>query len=101
MFTCRAAWQRSGSAARRAAFTLRRDVVPRRSMSSVPGGSGENIVYSVLCGGALVGALSYAYSTVNSDHNRFNSRLEDIRSRPKAEWVAKPWPPKSKDEDEA
>lgn len=92
-------------------------------MSSVPGGSGENIVYSVLCGGALVGALSYvslltagsgwgswdltffdwtfyivpqAYSTVNSDHNRFNSRLEDIRSRPKAEWVAKPWPPKSK-----
>uniref|UniRef100_A0A3B3DDN8 Uncharacterized protein n=1 Tax=Oryzias melastigma TaxID=30732 RepID=A0A3B3DDN8_ORYME len=82
MFTCRAAWQRSGSAA----FSL--PVVPRRSMSSVPGGSGENIVYSVLCGGA--------YSTVNSDHNRFNSRLEDIRSRPKAEWVAKPWPPKSK-----
>lgn len=28
-------------------------------MSSVPGGSGENIVYALLCGGAFVGACSY------------------------------------------
>lgn len=28
-------------------------------MSSVPGGSGENIVYALLCGGAFVGAVSY------------------------------------------
>lgn len=31
----------------------------RRPMSSVPGGSGENIVYALLCGGAFVGAVSY------------------------------------------
>ena len=28
-------------------------------MSSVPGGSGENILYTLLCGGAFVGAVSY------------------------------------------
>lgn len=39
-------------------------VVKRRQMSSVPGGSGENIVYAVLCGGALVGAVSYVSPTV-------------------------------------
>lgn len=31
----------------------------RRPMSSVPGGSGENIVYALLCSGAFVGACSY------------------------------------------
>uniref|UniRef100_A0A3P9JN83 Uncharacterized protein n=1 Tax=Oryzias latipes TaxID=8090 RepID=A0A3P9JN83_ORYLA len=77
MFTCRAAWQRSGSAARRAAFTLRRD----------GGFTGPYIP---------VLPIPQAYSTVSSDHNRFNSRLEELKSRPKTEWVAKPWPPKSK-----
>uniref|UniRef100_A0A3Q2ZE28 Uncharacterized protein n=1 Tax=Kryptolebias marmoratus TaxID=37003 RepID=A0A3Q2ZE28_KRYMA len=70
--------------------------VQRRSMSSVPGGSGENIVYIVLCGGAMVGALSYGYSTVTSDHARFNKRIEEIRARSNDEWSPKPWPPKSK-----
>lgn len=28
-------------------------------MSSVPGGSGENILYAVLCGGAFAGSLAY------------------------------------------
>lgn len=40
-------------------------VVQRRQMSSMPGGSGENIIYAVLCGGALVGAVSYVSSTVS------------------------------------
>lgn len=44
-------------------------VVQRRQMSSVPGGSGENIVYAVLCGGALVGAVSYVSSTVSRQHH--------------------------------
>lgn len=28
-------------------------------MSSVPGGSGENVLYAVLCGGVFAGALAY------------------------------------------
>ncbi|XP_024858012.1 protein MGARP isoform X5 [Kryptolebias marmoratus] len=101
MFPCRAAWQRFGPVARRAALRLPQGAVQRRSMSSVPGGSGENIVYIVLCGGAMVGALSYGYSTVTSDHARFNKRIEEIRARSNDEWSPKPWPPKSKSEDEA
>lgn len=44
-------------------------------MSSVPGGSGENIVYALLCGGAFVGAVSYV------SHFAFNtgSHLEHER----------------------
>ncbi|MEQ2196192.1 hypothetical protein XENOCAPTIV_026009, partial [Xenoophorus captivus] len=70
--------------------------VQRRSMSSVPGGSGENILYTVLCGGAFVAALSYGYMTVTSDQARFSERIDQIRARPKADWTPKPWPPKGK-----
>ncbi|XP_014913522.1 apoptosis-inducing factor 1, mitochondrial isoform X10 [Poecilia latipinna] len=98
MFSCRAAWQRCGPLARRAAYRLPLDGVQRRPMSSVPGGSGQNILYTVLCGGALVGALSYGYKTVTSDHDRFNDRISELRARPKTEWTPKPWPPKGKDE---
>ncbi|GLD62771.1 calphotin-like isoform X12 [Lates japonicus] len=76
------------------------NVVQRRPMSSLPGGSGENIVYALLCGGALVGGVSYAYITVTSDSARYNERVAEVRARPKTEWVPKPWPPKSKDEEE-
>lgn len=46
-------------------------VVQRRQMSSFPGGSGENILYAVLCGGAFVGTLSYVSSpsAVEQQHN--------------------------------
>ncbi|XP_020503455.1 protein MGARP isoform X4 [Labrus bergylta] len=101
MFSCRAAWQRCGPLARRAAYRLPRDAVQQRQMSSVPGGPGvENIVYTLLCGGALVASVSYTYSTLSSDHSRFNERVAEIKARPKAEWVPKPWPPKSQDEEE-
>ncbi|XP_036933944.1 uncharacterized protein si:ch211-235e9.8 isoform X7 [Acanthopagrus latus] len=100
MFSCRAAWQRCGPLARRAAYRLPRDVVQRRQMSSVPGGSGENILYTLLCGGAFVGAVSYAVSTVTTDHARFNDRISEIKARPKTEWVPKPWPPKRADDEE-
>lgn len=39
-------------------------VVPRRLMSSVPGGSGENLFYSVLCVGAFAGALAYVSASL-------------------------------------
>ncbi|XP_067375019.1 uncharacterized protein mgarpa isoform X5 [Channa argus] len=100
MFACRAAWQRCGPLARRAACRLPRDVVQRRSMSSIPGGSGENIVYAVLCGGAFVGAITFAYNTVSSDSIRYSDRIAQMNARPKKEWVPKPWPPKSKDDED-
>ncbi|XP_067313361.1 protein MGARP isoform X3 [Pseudorasbora parva] len=97
MFACRASWQRCGPLARQSLNRahLFRDVVPRRLMSSVPGGSGENILYAVLCGGAFAGALAYTYRTVTTDKERFADRVSEIVSRPKSEWKPKPWPPKS------
>nr|XP_046261776.1 protein MGARP isoform X5 [Scatophagus argus] len=100
MFSCRAAWQRCGPLARTAAYRLPRDAVQRRPMSSVPGGSGENIVYVLLCGGAFVGAMSYTYNTMTTDSIRFSERVAEINARPKTEWVPKPWPPRSSDDAE-
>ncbi|KAG5263656.1 hypothetical protein AALO_G00267200 [Alosa alosa] len=104
MSLCRAALQRSGPLARhlltKSPFSHLNRNVPRRTMSSVPGGSGENIVYALLCGGALAASLAYTYQTVTSDHDRFNDRIADINERPKTEWKPKPWPPKSRDDDE-
>ncbi|XP_060740935.1 protein MGARP [Tachysurus vachellii] len=77
---------------------LHRDVVPRRLMSSVPGGTGENLVYLVLCGGAFAGALTYAYRTVTTDSARFTDRITEIGERPKSEWKPKQWPPKNAEE---
>ncbi|XP_028272874.1 protein MGARP isoform X6 [Parambassis ranga] len=100
MFSCRAAWQRCGPLARTAATRLPRDVMQRRPMSSVPGGSGENIVYALLVGGAFAAGLSYAVHTVSTDKDRFNERIAEINARPKSEWTPKPWPPKSRGEEE-
>ncbi|XP_030623260.1 protein MGARP isoform X2 [Chanos chanos] len=103
MSLCRAAWQRCGPLARQYLThrsPLIRDGVPRRLMSSVPGGSGENIVYVVLCGGAFAAALAYTYRTVTSDHARFNDRITEIKARPRPGWEPKPWPPKNRDEEE-
>ncbi|XP_038849750.1 protein MGARP-like isoform X6 [Salvelinus namaycush] len=100
MFLCRTAWQRCGHLARKSAYQLSRDVLPRRQMSSLPGGTGDNIIYALLCGGGFAGAVAYTYSTVTTDHARFTDRIADINARPKTEWVPKPWPPKSRDEEE-
>ncbi|XP_029517927.1 protein MGARP isoform X5 [Oncorhynchus nerka] len=100
MFLCRTAWQRCGHLARKSAYQLSRDVLPRRQMSSLPGGTGDNIIYALLCGGAFAGAVAYTYNTVTTDHARFTDRVADINARPKTEWVPKPWPPKSRDEEE-
>ncbi|XP_057205626.1 protein MGARP-like [Triplophysa rosa] len=102
MFPCRAAWQRCGPLARQSLYRahLCRDVVPRRLMSSGPGGSGENFLYAVLCGGTFAGALAYAYRTVTTDRDRFIDRISEIEARPKTEWKPKPWPPKKASEAE-
>ncbi|XP_056113250.1 uncharacterized protein mgarpa isoform X2 [Rhinichthys klamathensis goyatoka] len=98
MFACRASWQRCGGPLARLSINrahLYRDVVPRRLMSSVPGGSGENFLYAVLCGGAFAGSLAYVYKTLVTDKERFADRVSEINARPKSEWKPKPWPPKS------
>ncbi|XP_042594141.1 uncharacterized protein LOC122139628 isoform X3 [Cyprinus carpio] len=97
MFASRAAWQRCGPLARQSLHRaqLNRNVVPRRLMSSGPGGSGENFLYVVLCGGAFAGAVAYAYRTVATDHARFVVRVSEIDARPKSDWKPRPWPPKS------
>ncbi|XP_016149194.1 protein MGARP-like isoform X4 [Sinocyclocheilus grahami] len=99
MFACRAAWQRCGPLARQSLYRaqLNSDVVPRRLMSSVPGGSGENFLYVVLCGGAFAGGLAYAYRTVSTDHARFVDRVSEINARPKSDWKPKAWPPKGEE----
>ncbi|XP_072519593.1 uncharacterized protein mgarpa isoform X3 [Salminus brasiliensis] len=98
MFAVRAAWRRCAvHQALAVRSSLNGAVVPRRPMSSVPGGSGENILYVVLCGGAFAGALTYAYSTVTSDSARFTDRIANIEARPKDDWKPKQWPPKSQD----
>ncbi|TSO15270.1 Protein MGARP [Bagarius yarrelli] len=74
-------------------------IVPRRFMSSVPGGTGENLVYLVLCGGAFAGALTYAYRTVTSDSARFTDRIKEIEARPKNDRKPKTWPPKNAEEE--
>ncbi|XP_026872518.2 protein MGARP isoform X1 [Electrophorus electricus] len=101
MFLCRVAGQRCAPLAAKSLTrleNLRRGVVPWRLMSSVPGGSGKNWVYAILCGGAFTGAMAYTYSTVSSDSARFADRISEIQTRPKSEWQPKPWRPKRGDE---
>ncbi|XP_070692389.1 uncharacterized protein mgarpa isoform X5 [Pempheris klunzingeri] len=100
MLSCRAAWQRCGPLARRAAYRLPGDVVQQRPMSSFSGGSGESIMCALLLGGAFVGSVTYAYTSVVSDNIRYNKRITELFSGSRAEWVPKPWPPKSRDEEE-
>uniref|UniRef100_A0A3Q3KQR7 Uncharacterized protein n=1 Tax=Mastacembelus armatus TaxID=205130 RepID=A0A3Q3KQR7_9TELE len=57
-------------------------------MSSVPGGSGENIIYTFFLS-------AQTYSTLSTDGARFSDRITEINARPKKEWVPKPWPPTS------
>lgn len=45
-------------------------------MSSVPGGSGDNIALALLCGGACAGALSYVSGIVCSSSS---FQLQHIR----------------------
>ncbi|XP_064200384.1 protein MGARP isoform X4 [Anguilla rostrata] len=101
MYFCRTAWQKLRPLARKSATHLYRNVGPVRTMSSgVPGGSGDNIIYFLLCGGSFAASVFYVYKTVNSDQARFHDRLSEISARPKVEWEPKPWPPKGSEEEE-
>ncbi|XP_018593367.1 protein MGARP-like [Scleropages formosus] len=58
----------------------------------LPGVSGQNVAYAILCGGSLTAALVYAYKTMISDGERFTDRLAEMNARPKDPWEPKPWP---------
>ncbi|XP_032660314.1 protein MGARP isoform X2 [Chelonoidis abingdonii] len=97
MYVCRAAWQ--ALAARLASVsstaTLLRKRAPLRQMSSgsVPGSSGENLIYYLFAGVACTAGGYYAYRTVTSDKKRYNERIHAIQQSNTAEWKPKPWPP--------
>ncbi|XP_005284410.3 protein MGARP isoform X1 [Chrysemys picta bellii] len=97
MYVCRAAWQ--ALAARLASVsstaTLLRKHAPLRQMSSgsVPGSSGENLIYYLFAGVACTAGGYYAYRTITSDKKRYNERIHAIQQSNTAEWKPKPWPP--------
>ncbi|XP_075786055.1 protein MGARP isoform X1 [Pelodiscus sinensis] len=93
MSACRAAWQ--ALAARLATAPLLRTPAPLRQMSSgsVPGSSGENLIYYLFAGVACTAGGYYAYRTVTSDKKRYNERIHAIQQSNTAEWKPKPWPP--------
>ncbi|XP_077387573.1 uncharacterized protein LOC144025437 isoform X3 [Festucalex cinctus] len=71
----------------------------QRQMSSTPGGSGENILYAVMCGGAIVGAVTYTFKNLSTDAARYNDRISKMNAWQKNEWTPKPWPPKKCEEE--
>ncbi|XP_074849394.1 protein MGARP isoform X3 [Carettochelys insculpta] len=68
---------------------------PLRQMSSgsVPGSSGENLIYYLCAGVVSAAGLFYGYRTVISDKKRYNERIQAIQQSNTAEWKPKPWPP--------
>nr|XP_060634910.1 protein MGARP [Anolis sagrei ordinatus] len=100
MYLCRVAWQSLASRLTRAAPLLRGHAPFRQMSGSVPGSSGENIIYYLLVIGAAGAGGFYAYRTISSDKARYNERIEDIQQRTTAEWKPKPWPPQSLENEE-
>ncbi|XP_056892273.1 translation initiation factor IF-2-like isoform X1 [Takifugu flavidus] len=87
---CRQAWKRAAPLARRVFKPAPRNGAPVRLMASgLPGGS-FNTTYFVLCGGGLTAALVYAYKTINSDTERYESRLAGMGSTDKGQFEATP-----------
>nr|XP_008110090.1 PREDICTED: protein MGARP [Anolis carolinensis] len=100
MYLCRVAWQSLASRLTRAAPVLRGQASFRQMSGSVPGSSGENIIYYLLVIGAAGAGGFYAYRTISSDKARYNERVEEIQQRSTAEWKPKPWPPQSLENEE-
>ncbi|XP_060102727.1 protein MGARP-like isoform X2 [Heteronotia binoei] len=70
------------------------------SSGSVPGSSGENLIYGLFVVGAAGAGIFYAYKVILSDHARYNERIEQIQQRNTEEWKPRPWPPPSLESDE-
>nr|XP_034967674.1 protein MGARP [Zootoca vivipara] len=103
MHLCSVAWRPLARRLTQGAAPFVRRQAPFRQMSSgsVPGSSGENIIYYLLVAGATAAGGFLAYRTISSDKARYNERISDMQQRTAAEWKPKPWPPQENDETEA
>ncbi|XP_029450937.1 protein MGARP isoform X2 [Rhinatrema bivittatum] len=98
MHLCRAAWRKLAPLARASSASLVRNAPQRlMSSSSVPGSSGESMMYYGVVGVCITGAGFYIYRTLKGDKDRFTNRASYIEQQ-QQEWKSKPWPPQSGNE---
>ncbi|KAM6073512.1 protein MGARP isoform 1-T2 [Theristicus caerulescens] len=104
MYLCRAASQALASRLSRApsAASRLKQRAPLRQMSSgsVPGSSGENMIYYLLAGVAAFGGLFYAYRVVNSSRSRYIEHMNILHERAEGR-KDKPWSSKGDEEETA
>ncbi|XP_049670962.1 protein MGARP isoform X1 [Accipiter gentilis] len=104
MYLCRAASQALASRLSRAPSTASRlkQRAPLRQMSSgsVPGSSGETMIYYLLAGVAAFGGLFYAYRIVSSSRSKYIEHLNILQERA-AGRKDKPWSSKGDEEETA
>ncbi|KAM8808853.1 protein MGARP [Eudromia elegans] len=85
MYLCRAASQALAARLSRAppAAGRLKQRAPLRQMSSgsVPGSSGENMIYYLLAGVAAFGGLYYAYRTVSSSRSKYIDHMNILHER--------------------
>ncbi|XP_035759596.1 protein MGARP [Egretta garzetta] len=77
-------------------------IAPLRQMSSgsVPGSSGENMIYYLLAGVAAFGGLFYAYRVVSSSRSKYIEHMNILHERAEGR-KNKPWPSKGDEEEMA
>ncbi|KAM6268224.1 protein MGARP [Spheniscus humboldti] len=94
MYLCRAASQALASRLSRApsAASRLKQRAPLRQMSSgsVPGSSGENMIYYLLAGVAAFGGLFYAYRIVSSSRSKYIEHMNILHERAEGR-KNKPW----------
>ncbi|XP_015716520.1 protein MGARP isoform X1 [Coturnix japonica] len=85
MYLCRAASQALAARLCRApsAASRLKQRAPLRQMSSgsVPGSSGENMIYYLITGVAAFGALFYTYKVVSSSHSNYIEHMNVLHER--------------------
>ncbi|KAM6205815.1 protein MGARP [Sarcoramphus papa] len=104
MYLCRAASQALASRLSRApsAASRLKQRAPLRQMSSgsVPGSSGENMIYYLLAGVAAFGGLFYAYRIVSSSRSNYIEHMNILHERAEGR-KNKPWSSKGDEEETA
>ncbi|XP_064006083.1 protein MGARP isoform X2 [Pogoniulus pusillus] len=94
MYLCRATSQALASRLSRAppaASRLKQRAPPRQmSSGSVPGSSGENMIYYLLAGVAAFGGLFYAYRVVSSSRSNYIEHMNILHERAEGR-KTKPW----------
>ncbi|XP_055652219.1 protein MGARP isoform X2 [Falco peregrinus] len=104
MYFCRAASQALASRLSRApsAASRLKQRAPLRQMSSgsVPGSSGETMIYYLLAGVAAFGGLYYAYRTVSSSRSNYIEHMNILHERAEGR-KTKTWSSKGDEEETA